>query len=178
MRRVLLPLAFGLAPLAVVVVVHRESPRTLVSAHGLLHAAIAERFRTGIGAGFPPENPYFAGERLPYYWAFQWAGAKLSMLLGTDPLHAFELLVLAGLLGLVLAGAALGRSLYGSTAAGLGIAGFVLAGALPQGWLVLLARLPSWGMPADDGGYLWGIVHPLVRMMRVADEHSDRKSVV
>lgn len=172
MRRVFLPLALGLALVAVVLVVHRESPRTLVSAHGLLHAAIAERFRTGLVAGFPPENPYFAGEPLPYYWAFQWAGAELALLLGIDPLHAFEILVLAGLLALVLACAQLGRSLFGSVAAGLGIAWLALAGALPQGPLVLLARLPSWGMPADDLGYLWGIVHPLVRMMRVSDEFS------
>jgi len=156
----------------VVLAVHRESPRTLVSAHGLLHAAIAERFRSGVGAGFPPENPFFAGEALPYYWAFQWAGAKLSLLLGTDPLHAFEILVLAGLLALVFACAELGRSLFGSLAAGLGIAWLALAGALPQGALVMLARLSSWGMPADDGRYLWGIVHPIVRMMRVSDEFS------
>lgn len=172
MRRVFLPLALGLALAAVVLFVHRESPRTLVSAHGLLHAAIAERFRTGIGAEFPPENPYFAGQPLPYYWAFQWTGAKLSLLLGTDPLHAFEILVVGALLALVFACAELGRSLFGSIAAGLGIAWLALAGALPQGPLVLLARLPSWGMPADDGGYLWGIVHPVVRMMRVTDEFS------
>ena len=172
MRRVLLPLALGLALVAVVLLAHRESPRTLVSAHGLLHAAIAERFETGVGAGFPPENPYFAGEPLPYYWAFQWAGAQVASLFGTDPLHAFEVLVLGGLLALVLACAELGRSLFGSIASGLGIAWLALAGALPQGPLVLLARLPSWGMPADDGGYLWGIVHPVVRMMRVSDEFS------
>jgi hypothetical protein len=172
MRRVFLPLALGLALAALVLLVHRESPRTLVSAHGLLHAAIAERYRTGIGASFPPENPYFAGEPLPYYWAFQWTGAKLSLLLGIDPLHAFELLVLLGLLALVFACAELGRSLFGSVWAGLGIAWLALADALPQGALVLLARLPSWGMPADDGGYLWGIVHPVTRMMRVTDEFS------
>lgn len=171
MRRVSLPLALGLPLIAVVLLVHRESPRTLVSAHGLLHAAIAERFRTGVGAGFPPENPYFAGEPLPYYWAFQWAGAKLSLLLGTDPLHAFEILVLAGLLALVFACAELGRSLFGSVAAGLGIAWLALAGSLPQGPIVLLVRLSSWGMPAEDG-YLWGIVHPIVRTMRVSDEFS------
>ncbi|MFN0008416.1 MAG: DUF2298 domain-containing protein [Planctomycetota bacterium] len=171
MRRVLLPLALGLPLVAVVLLVHRESPRTLVSAHGLLHAAIAERFRSGVGAGFPPENPYFAGEALPYYWAFQWAGAKLSLLLGTDPLHAFEFLVLAALLALVFACAELGRSLFGSVAAGLGIAWLALAGSLPQGPIVLLVRLGSWGMPAEDG-YLWGIVHPIVRRMRVSDEFS------
>jgi hypothetical protein len=179
MRRIFPDLAAPLGALAAalvacvwVLILHRESPRTLVSAHGLLHAAIAERFQSGVGAGFPPENPYFAGEPLPYYWCFQWAGAKLSAILGTDPLHAFEAMIVASLFVLVLASAALGRSLYRSGAAGLALPGLLLAGALPQGALLLLARLPAWGIPSDDGGYLWGVVHPVARMMRVWDEFS------
>ena len=40
--------------------IHRESPRTALSAHGFLHSAIAQRFWVD-GFTLPPQNPFFAG---------------------------------------------------------------------------------------------------------------------
>jgi hypothetical protein len=152
----------------VVLAVHRASPRSLVSAHGLLHAAIA--LRAGDGA-LPPENPFFAGRPLPYYWVFQWMGGQLGAALGTDPLHAFELLIVIGLVALVAAAGALGASLYGVAGSGALLAWLVFAGANVQAPLVLGARLARHGREilADDPTYLWGLVHPVSREMRLGD---------
>ena len=90
--------------------IHRESPRTLLSAHGFLHSAIAQRFWVD-GPLLPPQNPFFAGEPLPYYWAFHALGAAVGGALGIDPLHAFELLILLATGALVMGCGALTRSL-------------------------------------------------------------------
>src|SRR5262249_39639522 len=64
---------------------HSHNPRLLPSWHGFLHTAIAARFP---GEAFPPENPFFAGERLPYYWFYQWLTSVTARLIGADLLHA------------------------------------------------------------------------------------------
>ena len=39
--------------------------------------------------------------------------------------------------------------------------------------MVLAYRwLASWGPPRDDGQYLWGVVHPITRYMRIWDDWS------
>ena len=162
-------LACALAWMAVILAVHRESPFTLVSAHGLLHAAIAERLLLA-PAVLPPENPFFAGEPLAYYWSFHLLVASVSRLFGIDVLHALELWILVAAAGLVLLAAGLGRGLYGRIGPGLLISFLVLAGAQPQAPLVLLFRsLRHGGLPADDGSYLWGLVHPASAWMRLGD---------
>ncbi len=52
--------AFGTAVfwMLLIYAVHRDSPRTLVSFHGFIHAAIAERFLNSAPIAFPPENRY------------------------------------------------------------------------------------------------------------------------
>src|SRR3954466_4798093 len=55
--------------------------------HGFVHAGIASRFSD---AAFPPENPFFAGERLPYYWAYHFVGYWLSRASRLDLLHTFH----------------------------------------------------------------------------------------
>ena len=166
--------AATLATAAVVVGVHRESPRTAVSAHGLLHAAIALRFaETSATFSAPPENPFFAGEPLPYYWAFQYAAAQVGELLGTNPLRAIEALVLVAV-GLVwLAGAALGRRLYGGVGAGLAVGLLAFAGSNPWGAGILGWRVLRDGAEvlADDPDFLWGIAHPAMGLARHADPH-------
>ncbi|HVP31938.1 MAG TPA: hypothetical protein VMW35_22550 [Myxococcota bacterium] len=155
---------------AVVLFVHRDSPRTLVSAHGLLHAAIAERFDEP-AATHPPENPLYAARPLPYYWVYHWLGARTGALLSLDPLHAFELLDLAGIVALCAGAGALAASLLGDAAAGAWIAWLVFAGANPEAPLVLLARVARRGLPTDDGTYLWGLVHPASAWMRIGDPY-------
>ena len=46
--------------------IHRQSPRTLVSFHGFIHAAIADKFIETAMANFPPENPFFAGSPVAF----------------------------------------------------------------------------------------------------------------
>jgi hypothetical protein len=87
------------------------NPRLVPSWHGFLHTAITRRFPA---PGLIPENPFFAGEPLKYYWFFHWMGAGVSRALGVDPLTALRLLVLLGLVLLTLAAGLIGRRLYRS----------------------------------------------------------------
>lgn len=171
-----LPLARMLAAAAFLVLliaaVHRGSPRTLVSAHGLLHSAIAQRISAD-PLSIPPENPFFAGEPIRYYWFFHAAGAAVGRLLRLDPLHSFELLIAAGAVAMVLFTTGLARSLYGRATAGFAIGYLVLAGAQAQAPLLLAWRVirNGTGLLADDPEYLWGLVHPVYRHMRLWDEY-------
>ncbi len=164
-------LAAALACAAVILGIHRESPFTLVSAHGLLHSAIAERFLIAPGV-FPPENPFFAGEPLAYYWTLHALAAGLASATGLDVLRAIEAIVVAGAMALVVLAAGLGRSWHGRVGFGLVVAFLVLAGAHAQAPLVLAGRaLLAGGLPVDDGTYLWGLVHPASHWMRIGDPY-------
>ncbi len=159
----------GLVWVAVILGIHRESPYTLVSAHGLLHSAIAERFAIAPGV-IPPENPFFAGEPLLYYWSYHALAAGLAELFGIDVLHAFEVWEALAAFALVVLAAGLGRRVHGRVGFGLLISFFIMAGAQAQAPLVLLwRRLRVGHWPADDGSYLWGLVHPVSAWMRLGD---------
>ena len=153
--------------------IHRESPRTAISAHGFLHSAIAQRFQLD-GWVIPPQNPFFAGEPLPYYWAFHALGAALGELLGLDPLRSFELLIGLAVVGLVAGCGWLARVLYGNAALGAVMAFLILVGANLQAPLVLGVRswLTEGRVLADTGAYLWGLAHPLLGHMRLWDPFS------
>ena len=113
------------------------NPRLVPSWHGFLHTAIVRRFPS---AGLIPENPFFAGEPLKYYWFFHWMGAGVSSALDVDPLTALRILVLAGLVLVVVAAGLIGRRVYGSLGAGLLIGIFALAGANPMGPVIAMGR--------------------------------------
>jgi uncharacterized protein DUF2298 len=113
------------------------NPRLVPSWHGFLHTAIVRRFPS---PSLIPENPFFAGEPLKYYWFFHWMGAGVSRVLEVDPLTALRILVLAGLGLVVLAAGLIGRRVYGSLGAGLLIGVFALAGANPMGPVIALGR--------------------------------------
>jgi hypothetical protein len=164
--------AFAAAWISLTLAIHRESPRTLISAHGLLHAAIAQRFDAE-PLRVPPENPFCAGRPLAYYWAFHWVGAAVARTLGTDPIHAFEFMILGAVAVLALAAGALAGSVYRRTALGAVIAYLVVAGANPQAPLVLAARVARHGASIlrDDPAYLWGIVRPFSAEMRLFDPY-------
>jgi hypothetical protein len=185
-RRWLVPLGVAAAWCALILLVHRDSPRTLVSAHGLLHAAIANELAPDAPAptafATPPENPLFAGRPLPYYYFFQSVAARLAALLHVDVVHAFELLILAAAALVVLLGFWIGRCIHGGAskatlAYGVAFPLLFFAGTSPQGPLVLLARWVKHGRElftsrgfAADGAYLWGLVHPASGAMRLGDE--------
>ncbi len=117
---------------------HYDSLRNLISFHGTLHVAIASQFSQG---QFPPENPFYAGEPVGYYWFFHYISYLVASVLHTDVLHAIELLSLVALVGLVAVAVALGRKLWGSSIAGACLGFLVLVGANGLGWLVLLAKI-------------------------------------
>jgi hypothetical protein len=162
-------LVAALTAIGIVVFIHRESPRTLLSAHGLLHSAILQRFQQGFE--LPPENPFFAGEPLGYYWFYQALGAAVSSLTGLDPLHSFELLVCLAILWMVACAAALAIRLYRSAAVGALIAFLVVAGANVQAPLLLAYRAVRVGPSVfeERPTYLWGIVHSVSSQLRYAD---------
>ncbi len=159
---------------SLVVAIHRTSFRTAVSAHGMLHTAVADQFRDWGERPVPLENPYFAGEQLPYYWVFHWSGAKLADWLGVHPLRAFELMIILALGLMWFSAALLGRWLFGGWAAGVAIGFLALAGANALGALALGWKLLVGGaqFPVDGPGYLWGIAHPVLGMARIADPHA------
>jgi hypothetical protein len=124
--------------------VHANNPRLLPSWHGFLHAAIATRFPSDT---IPPENPFFAGERLSYYWVYQYLGFTLARFLETDLLHAFQSIALASLVVLVIAGGLIGYKCFGSTATGLLIGYLALVGLNPLGPGIALAKHVLKGRP-------------------------------
>ncbi|MFN2433489.1 MAG: hypothetical protein ABR599_11870 [Gemmatimonadota bacterium] len=164
-------LAAATACVLFVAAIHRASPRTLVSFHGLLHAALAQRFLDPETATFPPENPFFAGEPVPYYWFYQFVAAQLVRGFGWNVFHALESVVLAATATLILAGVALGRALYGSALAGGLVAYLVLAGTNAFGFLFagLKVALQGSALLEEDPGYLWNVVHPVYSLIRYAD---------
>lgn len=136
--------ATTIAWLALLVWLHAGRPRVLVSWHGFLHAAIATRFPS---ATLPPENPFFAGQPLPYYWFYHFLGWGVSRALQVDLLHAFQWLTLMSFVVLVVAGALIGRRCFRSTAAGLVIGFLAIAGLNPLGPAIAMAKHVLRGVP-------------------------------
>lgn len=164
------PLGVAAALMLLVWSVHRASPRTLVSFHGLLHAAIVEQLSAD-GASLPPENPFFAGHPVAYYWFFHLLAAQLVRLFGLNVFYALETLILLGAGTLVIAGVVLGRKLYGSTLAGVLIGYLIIAGTNPLGVFFALYKVARNGLRVlnDDPNYLWGVVHPVYSVIRYND---------
>ena len=113
------------------------SPAFRASYHGLLHSSIVYEILRG---GIPPENPYFAGEPLHYYWGFHLIAALIAEAFDIDPLAAFSLLRCFAAAALPLAVARLGRRCAPrrSSPAAASLAGLV--GLNAMGWLLLLPR--------------------------------------
>jgi hypothetical protein len=139
--------AFLAAATAVIGWLHWNNPRLLGSWHGFLHTAIANRFST---LAAPPENPFFAGEPLPYYWFYHLLGYWLSQALTLDLLHTFHLISWISLAALTIAAALIGRRCFRSTFAGIAIAWLALAGINPLGPGIALAKHQLQGAPLAD----------------------------
>ena len=153
-----------------ILAIHRDSLMTLISAHGLLHLAIAQQFEAGWATIGRPENPFFAGEPLPYYWFYHYVSARLAASVGISLLHAFEILGLIAVSFVWIGGAAVGRAMGWKPGPSLGIGLLALGGANMLGPVLLLAKLAvgrPW--PVEDGEYLWGLVHPVMSMARLND---------
>ena len=128
------------------------NPRLLGSWHGFLHSGIA----TSFARTFPPENPFFAGEPLPYYWFYHLTGYWLSQLLRLNLLLTFQVLSWLSLAILVTVAGMIGRRCFRSALAGVGIAYLALCGLNPLGPAIALAknvtrvRIERAGGPHDD----------------------------
>jgi hypothetical protein len=96
--------AFGISLVLVLLTAYLLlfSFRIRLSTHGLLHSAIVYQV---IDTGTPPQNPYFAGQPLFYYWFYHLAAAGASLASGLSPLYAFSFMNL-------LAAAAVAPCLY------------------------------------------------------------------
>ncbi len=123
--------------LTLVGVLEWRNPRLVPSWHGFLHSAIVTRFPSST---MVPENPFVAGEPLPYYWAYHAVAAALSAGAGISALGALQVLTFLALAALVLLALDAGRRLTGSTAAGLLVGFLALAGANPLGPVIAAAH--------------------------------------
>ncbi len=153
-----------------IVAIHRDSPRTLISFHGYLHAAIAERFLAS-NSSIPPENPFYAGRPLPYYWFFHFVAAQISHVTGWNVFFALEAVVLAGTALLGGACLLLGHRLFGRVATGLLMVYLVLAGTNPFGIALAGLKILTQGTARlkDDPDFLWNVVHPVYNLVRFND---------
>jgi Uncharacterized membrane protein (DUF2298) len=147
--------------------VHANNPRLLPSWHGFLHAAIATRFPSDT---IPPENPFFAGEPLPYYWVYQYLGFSIARVFEIDLLHGFQLIALTSLVVLVIAAGSIGYKYFGSTGAGLLIGYLALAGLNPLGPAIALAKHFVKGTPLYSTAPARLSVENLFVSDRMADE--------
>jgi hypothetical protein len=167
----LVPLALAAFWMLVVLIIHRNSPRTLMSFHGLLHAAIAGKFLPP-GSGFSlPENPFFAGEPVAYYWFFHYLAAQITKTFGLNLSHSLELLVVLATGVLMVTAVRLGTRLSESKLSGVLIGYFIMAGTNPLGWLFAAKSVLRNGTSVlqDDPEYLWGVVHPIYSLVRYND---------
>lgn len=144
---------------------HRDSMRNLISFHGTLHAALGQRFADGT---VPPENPYFAGETVRYYWLYHGVGYMLARAANISVVYAFEILSVMSVILVAAAGVALGRRVFGSTAAGAVIFLLVMAGSNPLGWAILLAKVLRDGVRIMNGPAT-AVVSPMLQQVQFDD---------
>lgn len=157
--------------MALILAIHRNSPRTLVSFHGLLHAAIAGQFLGSSSASFPPENPFYAGEPVAYYWFFQYLAAQLTRAFGLNIFYSLEALVLLAAGVLMATAVFLGRQIYNNVLTGILMGYLILAGTNPLGWIHLVRTIAGAGTKVldDRPSHLWGVVHPIYSLIRYND---------
>jgi len=144
---------------------HQDSLRNLISFHGTLHVAIAQQFEQGI---FPPENPFYAGEPIGYYWFFHYISYCVAGILQTDVLHAIEILSVVALVGLAIIAVLQGRKLWGSAVAGACLGFLVLVGANGFGWVILLAKILRDG-PQIMSAPASAVVRPMLMQVQFGD---------
>lgn len=144
---------------------HRDSIRNLISFHGTLHAALGQRFFDG---SVPPENPFFAGKSVRYYWFYHAVGYLVARMGNVSVVYAFEFIAVVSVAAVAIGAVALGRRAYGAASVGAVMFLLVMAGANPLGWLILLAKIARDGTrimsgPAD------AVVSPMLQQVQFDD---------
>ncbi|MEP7324592.1 MAG: DUF2298 domain-containing protein [Gemmatimonadota bacterium] len=157
--------------LALVLVLQARNPRLVPSWHGFLHTAIADRFPS---SSLIPENPFYAGEPVQYYWFYHRIGAGIASLTGIDRLSALHWLTVTGLVLLVVAAALIGRRVYASLGAGLLIGWLALVGLAPLGPGLALARHVVKGQPLMEWPHQEALAETVFTSNAVADRQMSR----
>lgn len=114
-------IALALAMTALTLLPLARSERVRASVHGFLHASILYAITD---RGVPPENPFFAGETIRYYWTWHAGEAAVCHVGGIDPTVAFAASNAFALLAMLLFLGRLGRHL--SSHPGSGPLGMIL----------------------------------------------------
>jgi len=135
-----LALVFAIATAATIAAVHVLHPVLSARSDGAFHAGVA----WAAVRQLPPEDPFFAGLPLRYFWGLHaWAAGWLAL---APRLGAYAPLLWANVtaaLAALLAVAALARQLGAGPRAAVLAQGLALAGAAPFAWLVLAGRASS-----------------------------------
>jgi len=134
--------------LLIVLHLHAGNSRLLPSWHGFLHSAIAARIPAGT---LPPENPFFAGKAVPYYWVYHFCASYVGRIFDMDLLHTFQWMTLGSLVILLFSTALMGHRRCGSTFAGILAGTLALVGVNPLGPLIAIAKHLIRGAVLIDG---------------------------
>jgi hypothetical protein len=130
-------LTIATVSVALIGAVQFSNPRTLVAWHGFLHTAIANRFSDQFHI---PENPFFAGEPVAYYWFYHYVAHSIGRVFHLHPLHSFQIITLSSLFILWMSSAAIGSRYLGSVKTGLLVGFLGLAGVNPLGPVIAVAK--------------------------------------
>ncbi|MBI4881289.1 MAG: hypothetical protein HY812_16765 [Planctomycetes bacterium] len=144
----------------VVAVPVARSNRVRASIHGMLHASI---LYSAVDRGVPPENPFFAGRPLRYYWTHHLAVAASCYLGDVEPTVVFAATTMLALLSFLLLLGLLGRELFRARGAATLAVFLGFLGLNPLGVLFFLKRQPLASLAdvaagADPIGYLKSLV--------------------
>jgi len=127
-----------------VLLLHLLRPTLAQRSDGAFHAAVTlSVLRTGV----PPEDPFFAGLRLFYFWGpHVWAAGWLALVPGLAPWTPFVAMAVAATAVGLLAVGLLARRL-GAGPGGVALAGaLALFGAAPFAWIWVVARATTGAM--------------------------------
>jgi hypothetical protein len=172
----IVPLIIAVFWMLLVKAIHWDSPRTLVSFHGFIHTAIAERFLGPHSFNFPPENPFFSGRPVAYYWFFQFLASRLVRFFGLNVFYSLEMIILIAMGTMMIVAVRLGRIIHRSTLAGVLIGYLIVAGTNPFGFIFAIIksinfihRMGVQVLHTSHTTYLWGVVHPIYSLIRFND---------
>lgn len=132
--------AVGVSVALLLVLAHTFSPALSARSDGSFHAGVV----WAAARALPPEDPFFAGLALRYFWGLHaWASAWVTLAPGLGAYAPLVVTSALAALSALLAVGAMARVLGASSRTRLLAQSLALAGAMPFAWLVLAARAAS-----------------------------------
>lgn len=129
---------------ALIAILLTANPALLARADGWFHAAVSLQIA---GRGLPPEDPFFAGLRLLYFWgAHAWSAVWLGLAPRVPVWAPLACLSLAAAFACPLAVGVLAERLGGGPREQRWAAGLLIAGLAPFAWLLIPARIAIGGV--------------------------------